>query len=475
MSSIPDPRNSCDSWYTVRMSQLPLDFSPGGAERMPPLTVSELGSRISTALATGVPDPVRVCGEIGTFSMRNGHWYFNLKDDKAIVQCVCWASDARRVQHQPAAGEAVELSGSVVHWSPQGRTQLRVRDIELAGEGDQQAAFRRLCTELRGLGWFAEDSKRPLPRYPRRVAVITSGAGAALQDVLATGARLWPACELVLVDVAVQGVAAASQIAAAIAATDAASEDAEIEAIILTRGGGSAEDLQAFNDRSVAAAIYAASTPIVAAIGHESDTSIAELVADRRASTPTQAAMVLLPNREDESQRIDLLSESLVLRFQRFLRQRLERVEAADRARAASMRRSLARLRQRHLSAETALVARRPHALLAARRAVVEEASVMLRAALVKRHFNATYAIERHQLSGAARRAIARATATLEERRGVLEVVGPEAVLSRGYSVTTDARGRLVRDCHAVAHGDELLTRLVDGSIRSIVTGSEAD
>lgn len=437
--------------------------------------MSELGSRISTALATGVPDPVRVAGEIGTFSERNGHWYFNLKDDKAIVQCVCWASDARRVKHQPAAGDAVEISGTVVHWSPQGRTQLRVQQIELAGEGDQQAAFRRLCNELRGLGWFSDELKQPLPRYPRRVAVITSGAGAALQDVLATGARLWPACELILVDVAVQGVAAAEQIAAAIAATDAVAKDRGIEAIILTRGGGSAEDLQSFNDRSVAAAIHAAAIPLVAAIGHESDTSIAELVADRRASTPTQAAMVLLPNREDESQRLDLISESLVLRLQRFLRQRIERVGGAERAMTTGMRRKVDVARQRHLSAEAAIVARRPHALLAARRAVVDETAARMRRVLMQRIIEANAALDRNQLGSAVRRAIVKSAATLEEKRGVLEAVGPEAVLARGYSVTTDAAGRLIRRSDAVSTGDDVVTRVAEGTIHSTVTRSEAE
>lgn len=474
MSSIPDPRRPCDSWYTVRMKQLPLDWSPGGADRIPPLTVSELGSRISTALATGVQDPVRVAGEIGTFSERNGHWYFNLKDDKAIVQCVCWASAAQRVKHQPAAGEAVEIVGTVVHWSPQGRTQLRVEQIERAGEGDQQAAFRRLCAELRGLGWFSDESKQTLPRYPRRVAVITSGAGAALQDVLATGSRLWPACELVLVDVPVQGAGAAEKIAAAIAATDAAAKAQGIEAILLTRGGGSAEDLQAFNDRSIAAAIHAAATPLIAAIGHESDTSIAELVADRRASTPTQAAMVLLPNREDESQRLDLLAESLLLRFERFVGQRIERVAGAERAMTTGMRRRVALARQRHLSAETAIIARRPHALLAARRAVVDDAAARMRRGLMQRVIDSRARVDRNQLGSGVRRAIVKSAALLEERQRVLEAVGPEAVLARGYSLTTDAAGHVVRSSDDVQAGDELVTRVADGTLRSTVTCSKA-
>jgi exodeoxyribonuclease VII large subunit len=457
------------------MSQLPLDWSPGGPERTPPLSVTELGTRIAAALAGGLPDPVRVAGEIGSFSERSGHWYFNLKDEKALMQCVCWASDARRVRHRPEAGDAVEVSGSVVHWLPQGRTQLRVRAIELAGEGEQQAAFRRLCEELRVLGWFAEEAKQALPRYPRRIAVLTSAAGAALHDVRATAAGRWPACELVLVDVPVQGAGAAARIAAAIASTDASAEAAGIEAIILTRGGGSAEDLQAFNERSVAAAIQAASTPIVAAIGHESDTSIAELVADRRASTPTQAAMLLLPDRVDEAQRLDLLSGSLVMRVGQLVRSRSESLSRVDRAAMTGLRHRIDRARQRLLRAEAALLARRPHALLGARRRLVDGMAARAREAVTARRERGARALGLIQIHTVMRRTLARAEARLDERRGVLEAVGPEAVLARGYSVTTDAAGRVIRDGREVGVGAEILSRLAVGAIRSTVTEAGGD
>jgi len=450
------------------MSQLPLDWSP----RTPPLSVTELGARIGAALADGLPDPVRVAGEIGSFSERNGHWYFNLKDETALVQCVCWASDARRVRHQPAAGDGVEVSGSVVHWPPQGRTQLRVRAIELAGEGDQQAAFRKLCGELRALGWFDDAAKKPLPRYPRRIAVLTSAAGAALHDVRATAAVRWPACELVLVDVPVQGDAAAARIAAAITQTDATAAAAGIEGIILTRGGGAAEDLRAFNERSIAAAIHAASTPIIAAIGHESDTSIAELVADCRASTPTQAAMMVLPDRVDEKQRLDLLVESLMMWVGRLVRGRSEVLGREDRAAITGMRRRTDLARQRLLRAETALLARRPHRLLAAKRRVVDGLAARVHEAIGARAVQGDRVIGLLQTAGAMRRAFGRAEARLTELRGVLEAVGPKAVLARGYSVTTDADGRVIRDPRDVTIGDEVVSRLAEGAIRSTVKGS---
>ncbi len=451
------------------MSQLPLDWSPGPSETTPLLSVSELGSRISAALAGGVPDPVRVVGEIGSFNQRNGHWYFNLKDEKSLVQCVCWASDTRRVAHVPEIGNAVEISGSVVHWSPQGRTQLRVRAIELAGEGHQQAAFRRLCEELRKLGWFAQEAKRSLPAYPRRIAVVTSGAGAALHDVRATGAARWPACELVLVDVPVQGVGAAEQIVAAIASIDDSAKQTGIEAIILTRGGGSAEDLQTFNERQLAEAIHVAGIPIIAAIGHESDTTIAELVADRRASTPTQAAMLLLPDRVDESQRLDVLAESLAMRVVRLVRIRSEGLLRSDRGAAIGMRRRADAARQRLLRAESALLARRPHAVLAARRKAIERVASQFREVLTGRVLAGVRLLERQQLDAAARKAFARAEATLEERQGVLEAVGPEAVLARGYSVTTDADGGVIRNAEEVSVGSEIQSRLAVGTIRSTV------
>jgi exodeoxyribonuclease VII large subunit len=300
--------------------------------------------------------------------------------------------------------------------------------------------------------------------------VLTSGAGAALHDVRATGAARWPACGLVLVDVPVQGAGAPERIAAAIASTDASAQKAGIEAIILTRGGGSAEDLQAFNERCVAEAIHSARTPIVAAIGHESDTSIAELVADRRASTPTQAAMLLLPDRVDESQRLDLLSASLVVRVGRLIQTRSEGLSRGDRGAVIAMRRRTDVTRHRLLRTESALLERRPHALVAGRRAAVEGLAARLQEAILARQFAGVRRLEVLRVDVAARQALTRAQALLEERRGVLEAVGPEAVLARGYSVTTDAQGRIIRDAEEASIGAEIHSRLAAGTIRSTVT-----
>jgi exodeoxyribonuclease VII large subunit len=455
------------------MSQLPFDWTPGG--RPPatkPMTVSELGHRIGAALAGGLPDPLVVAGEVGTFNARNGHWFFTLRDDDGVVNCVMWASDVREAAGTLAAGEAVELTGTVVHWHRQGRTQLRVRSFLLAGEGKLQAAFRELCEELRGLGWFEQSAKRPLPRAPRAVTVLTSAAGAALTDVCATAARRWPACRLVLEDIPVQGRGAAEHIAACIARVDASAAARGIDAIILTRGGGSAEDLQAFNNRLVAAAIHEAHTPIIAAIGHEVDTSIAELVADQRASTPTAAVELLLPDREEEGQRLDLLGSSLGYRMQRRILACEQTTSQLAASLQSTMQLALERARKRVLQVDSELRAREPHAVLALRRVRVERLSAQL-GDLARRHAQrASDRFGRLQLEASATRRLSAAVAVLEERRSVLEAIGPDAVLARGFSMTLGPDGRIIRTRAEVTAGDEIESKLAGGSIKSIVTES---
>jgi len=454
------------------MSQLPFDWKPTpGPHERPAISVTDLAKQISAALENGIADPIRVEGEVAAFSERRGHWYFALRDNEASIQCVMWASDVRLGASPIAIGDAVQVDGSLVHWAPQGRTQLRVRAVAPVGAGARQAAFRRLCAELRGLGWFEEAAKKPLPAVPTRIAVLTSSAGAALHDVRATAARRWPACRIELVDVPVQGATAAARIAESLADLDAHAAERGVDAIVLTRGGGSAEDLQAFNERVVAEAVHLARTPIVAAVGHESDTTIAELVADRRASTPTQAIMVLLPDREEESQRLDLLRDALARRLRALVSTAAKRSERGSEALVAAIRLRLAAASQRLTEVERAMLARRPHAVLSARRELVGEQAGRLDQALIRRVTAASTALTALPLDRAIRQRVERAEARLRQRLRVLEAVGPESVLARGFSLTTTATGEVIRRSTDVQIGEEIETRVASGTIRSTVAG----
>ncbi|MHC4142614.1 MAG: exodeoxyribonuclease VII large subunit, partial [Planctomycetota bacterium] len=220
-------------------------------------------------------------------------------------------STARSFGFEPEDGTEVIATGHLSHYGPQGRTQLYVDRLEPVGAGALEIRFRALCKELRGLGYFDQDRKKPLPALPRRIAVITSATGAALQDVIATASNRLPAVGFVLIDVRVQGEGAAEQVAAAMRMADDRRFELGIDAILVTRGGGSAEDLWAFNERIVADAAYACELPLVAAIGHESDTTVIELVADVRAATPTQAVVRLVPARTQLQEQVAHLQDRL--------------------------------------------------------------------------------------------------------------------------------------------------------------------
>ncbi len=448
----------------------------GGRREQPSESVSQLAERIKGALE-GLGSTVRVRGEISNFSQRN-HWYFSLKDENAVIGCAMWQSDVARQLRaangwMPKEGEAVVATGSVSFWAPQGRTQLYVRSLERVGMGTLQERFEALCRELREAGAFDEGRKRPLPAFPRRIAIVTSAKGAALQDCLRTAKNRLPAIELVLVDVRVQGEGAAEEVARAVRALDRASGRLGIEAIVVTRGGGSIEDLWAFNERVVAEAILARrNVPVVAAIGHESDTTIAELVADRRASTPTQAITLLVPDREELGEQLDQMGDRLASGAKRLLRSRRDLLQAVARHpflrsplapvhaareslgglrtsldRAIAWRVDRERQRQGHLA--TQIVGLQP----ATRLRIAADA-------LLQRRRRLTLALERTVRS-------ARDGLLARERQ--LEALGPSQVLARGFSYTLTEEGKVLRSVDEARSGMHLTTVVADGSVRSVV------
>lgn len=259
-------------------------------------TVSELTAAVKELIEVGFPD-VGVVAEVSNVSRpRSGHLYFRLKDDGAIVEAVIWRSLAQSLPFDLEDGLEVRARGSLALYPPQGRYQLVVRSIEPSGIGPLELAFRQRFEKLKAEGLFDPDRKRPLPAFPNRIALVTSPTGAAVRDLIQVISRRWRLCDLVVVPVKVQGEGSAEEIARGIAQAGALPG---VDLIITGRGGGSLEDLWAFNEEAVARAIYAAPVPVIAAVGHEIDVTIADFVADRRALTPSEAGEISVPDAKE--------------------------------------------------------------------------------------------------------------------------------------------------------------------------------
>jgi exodeoxyribonuclease VII large subunit len=273
------------------------------------LTVSELNALVSSLVEENFPE-VRVLGEVSNLKRHtSGHVYFTLKDAGAQLRAVLFRSDAERAALPLEDGMLVIAEGRVTVYEAYGQYQIVVRSLERAGVGALELAFRLLKERLEKEGLFDPECKKPLPAYPFRIAVVTSPTGAAVRDIVSTLRRRWPPAEILLFPVAVQGGQAAPDIVRALSLLPSV---AELDLIILGRGGGSVEDLWAFNEEAVARAIYACPLPVVSAVGHETDFTIADFVADVRAATPTMAAEIAVPRLDDVLLRLDEVERRLV-------------------------------------------------------------------------------------------------------------------------------------------------------------------
>lgn len=437
-----------------------------------PLSVTALAGRIDAALRSGFPEAVRVVGEVSGFSDRT-HWYFSLKDAGAVVPCVMFASAARKAGFTPSHGQQVVARGRVEFYAPSGRVSFVVEKLEPVGEGARELALRKLVEEIRGLGWLSPERKRALPGFPRRIAVITSAGGAALQDVIVTLRKRCPAIGVLVCDVRVQGEKAASEVTAMIRRVGREAKRLRVDAVLVTRGGGSAEDLWAFNDREMARAIVECPVPVVAAIGHETDTSIAELVADERCATPTQAAMRLSPDASALLRELASQGRRLQTVAARRVRDEHERVRelGVDLRRAPAGRLAVLSSRLDQLSVR--LARRSPAAWYAQslQRAAAAERALQRAIGVSLKGRDATPTSQRLQRAMAAR--VKSMDAAMAASVRTLESVSPLRVLERGYSVTLNAAGAAVRQPGDVRPGETLDTRLASGTIRSIVEGAK--
>ncbi len=449
-------------------------LSPG--EKTKAISVGELTQLVEGALKSGVPATLLVRGELSNVKLHHGsgHLYFTLKDSVACVDCVMWRSDRERMKLEFTDGEDVLVTGSIGVFAQRGRYQLYARRIEPIGRGALEAAFRKLFASLQAEGLFERERKLATSPFPSHITLITSRQTAALQDMLKVLRRFrW--LKLSIFDVPVQGDGAAEKIAAAIAAVDRAviRHEHRCEVILLSRGGGSLEDLWAFNEEVVARAIAAASVPIVTGIGHEIDTSIADLVADYHAHTPTEAAQVVTAHWRGALHAVEM-HQARLLRGVRAIteaaRSRLTMTERHELIRRPLDR--IERLRQRLDDLDR----RVEHSLsIASRR--TRERIARLEARLANRSPRMLMQLGRQRLDQLQLRAgrsiniaLKNESASLTALQGRLAALSPLAVLQRGYSITTKKRGgAVVRSAGDVRAGEAILTRTAEGEFESTV------
>ena len=385
-------------------------------------SVTELNSFVRSRLE-GDPSLMHVAvqGEVSGYKMYpgSGYHYFTLKDRKCVVSCVITRHNARRLRFLPQESMSVVLMGFVTLYEPQGKYQLSVTDVLPVGAGDLEAEFKRLRAKLEAEGLFDPAHKKPLPRCPERVAVVTSGSGAVIYDIIRTLGKRWPAAKILLLPVLVQGEGAPAEIVRAIRY---ANEHRVADVMIVGRGGGSREDLWAFNDEGVARAIFASEIPVISAVGHRPDVTIADYVADTSAHTPTDAAEIAAPDAAD---------------VRLSLRQSDIRLEQAVSTRLALLSRRLRELAGRPVMAD-------PAVYFSGKRQMLDWQTTKLCAAMDRR-----VGEERRRFAGTAAR---------------LDALSPLKVLTRGYAVV-EKDGTPVRRTEEARPGERIDVRLADGAL----------
>ncbi len=499
--------------------------SPAGNVRQERLlSVSILTAMVKNALADTLPTKVHVIGQLSNFKRHgSGHLYFTLKDDSSELSCVMWRSGASRLKFEPENGTEVIASGNIDVFERAGRYQLYTSKLEPRGVGALELAFRQLRDKLEAQGLFDPKHKKPLQPYPEQIAVVTSATGAAVSDITQTLGRRYPSARILLCPVAVQGDAAAAQIAGTLADLNRRrGELGGIDLIIVGRGGGSLEDLWAFNEEAVARAIFASSIPVISAVGHEVDVSISDLVADLRAATPTAAAELAAPDRQEVLSLIDRHEATLVRSMGHRLDMGKLQLESAHRRRAFAEptgiidRRMMTvdelasrlasqvphRLGQAHdhlRRAERLLLKIQPHSYAMRmdhrisdiqtrlRWAVAHRVSIAVRltegtasklilASPIHRVARSVARIEQldRRLDSQTTILIQRQQDRIESNAARLSALGCRSTLRRGYSITRVKKGKmLVSDPNTLRDGEILVTETADGDFESRVVNQK--
>jgi exodeoxyribonuclease VII large subunit len=412
------------------------------------LTVSELTRSIRGTLETKFR-AVWVQGEISNYKLHpSGHQYFTLKDQRAQIACVIWRDTVSPPRQPLVDGSQVQVYGTVTVFEARGQYQLNVQILQPRGVGLLQAKFEALKRKLEAEGLFAAERKRSLPKFPRRIGIITSPSGAAIRDMVNVLRRRAPWLQILINPVRVQGTGAAQEIAVAIRELGLPNNAfAPLDLIVVTRGGGSIEDLWEFNEEIVARAIFHSAIPIVSAVGHEIDFTISDFVADLRAPTPSAAAELIVPDIIDLQRRIDGCTRALS-------RQLLNRVRDAQQGLDHS-RETLQRCLAHKLDSYKRNLAHITRALQARNPA---------RELMMRRN---RFADLHRRLVASPARLLENARHRFERIEGILRVLGPDATLRRGYSITMSERGKIVRTIAAVRPKMKIRTRVSDGEFSS--------
>ena len=489
------------------------------------MTVSQLTALVKRALQRELPSPVHIVGEISNFKRhKSGHLYFTLKDDGSELGCAMWRPAAQRLKFAPQDGMEVIATGEIDVFQRAGRYQLYARRLEPKGVGAFELAFRQLHTKLEREGLFDPACKQAIPPYPRHIAVVTSPTGAAVRDILQTLRRRFPCVTVSILPVTVQGDKAAREIAGALDRLNKHNQRLLIDLIITGRGGGSLEDLWAFNEEAVARAIFRSKIPIISAVGHETDVTISDLVADLRAATPTAAAELAVPEAQDLREQIHLNARRLhravthhlavcnnaILALThrepfhkpaRLVQQSAENLDRLQSAIDLAMSRRLNGWAQRLAKLETTLHLIEPRHFLAALRSRLRTFAHRGRIALQRRLQSEErllhqvdqrltraspeniVVLTRQRLEGLERRLAASLTVLLQrcnEGLGALDKqlqsVSYRRTLARGYSVTRLSGGRtIVTSAAAVRPGDVVETETNDGAFQSEVGGKSSE
>jgi exodeoxyribonuclease VII large subunit len=438
-------------------------------------TVSRLNAEARALIEASFP-LLWIEGEISNFARPgSGHWYFSLKDDQAQVRCAMFRNRNQYLALTPRDGMQVLLRGRVSLYEGRGEFQIIAEHMEEAGDGALRRAFEALKARLSAEGLFNPELKRPLPRLPRRIGVVTSPTGAALRDVLSVLRRRFAAIPVLVFPVSVQGAGAAEEIAAAL---DKAGRVGGCDVLLLVRGGGSLEDLWAFNEEAVARAIRRSEVPVVVGVGHETDFTIADFAADARAPTPSVAAETVSPDAEAWVREYAGYERKLDRQMAMLLERHWQRLDWLDKRleqqhpqrRLAQQRERLAGLRQR---------------LTSTQRAGLQGLTITLErlGAALQRHspqrrleqHKLREARARERLMSAMREQLASRGHRLEAATRSLETISPLATLARGYSILTDAQGgRVIRASKDVALGETLAARLHEGTLDLTVEGKDS-
>lgn len=420
------------------------------------LNVTQL-TRAVRELLEGYIGEIWVEGEISNLRKQaSGHQYFTLKDERCQVSCVLFFRPGLRHQSIPLSdGMQVQIRGEVTVYEARGQYQITVQQVQAAGAGLLQARFEALKRKLLEEGLFDPERKRELPKFPRRIGVVTSPTGAAIRDLLNVLHRRAPWLSILIWPVRVQGEGAAAEIANGVNQLNRATETGlpAVDLIIVARGGGSIEDLWAFNEEIVARAIFASEVPVVSAIGHEIDFTISDFVADLRAPTPSAAAELVAPDSAAVSQWLLEVEGRLARRLSQRVESAWQQTDSASEMLFRESRRRLGTFRNQLDTWKTVLRGYRPERLVAAKRGEVEALARGMKELVNRQLLN--------------RRA------ALETNAGMLRVLSPQATLERGYSITTDQQGRVISTMGQVEPGNQIATRLRDGSIISRIEGME--